>query len=176
MRILAISGSIRRASTNTALLRALARAAPVGITVEVSEAPRDLPIFSQDLEGPPAPAIVEAFAAAVGAADGIVIACPEYVHALPGGFKNAIDWLVSRDEIIGKPIVLIHASHRGDDALTQLRLVLGTVSQRFAPDIFERFSLTSLTPAQIEAFFEEAENAARLQMFLQTVTAHIRAA
>jgi NAD(P)H-dependent FMN reductase len=72
-------------------------------------------------------------AAAVARADGLVIACPEYVRALPGGFKNAVDWLVSRDEIIVKPIALIHASHRGDDMLEQLRLVLGTVSETSPP-------------------------------------------
>src|SRR6185295_6490353 len=115
MNILAISGSTRAASANTALLHALARHAPRGVSVEVFDRVAGLPIFTPDREGPPAPPIVESFAAAVARADGIVIACPEYVRAIPGGMKNAIDWLVSRDEIIAKPIALIHASHRGDD-------------------------------------------------------------
>lgn len=142
--------------------------------MEVFDGLSDLPIFSQDLEGPPAPAPVEAFADAVGATSGIIIACPEYVHALPGGFKNAIDWLVSRDEIIGKPIALIHASHRGDDALAQLRLVLGTVSHCFAPEIFERFPLTSSSPDEIAAFCARPEIAARLSAFLQKFAEHVR--
>ena len=141
MNILAISGSTRAASANTALLQALARNAPHGVSVRVFAGIADLPIFSPDLEDPPAPPAVEAFAAAVARANGIVVACPEYVHAIPGGFKNAIDWLVSRDEIIAKPIALIHASHRGDDMLEQLRLVLGTVSENFTTEIFARFAL-----------------------------------
>jgi len=173
MNILAISGSTRAASANTALLQALARHAPQGVSVEVFADVAKLPIFSPDVEGPPAPPAVEAFAAAVARADGIVVACPEYVHALPGGFKNAIDWLVSREEIIAKPIALIHASHRGDDALAQLRLVLGTVSTNFAPDIFERFSLKSSTPAEIEVHFARAENADRLAAFLQRFATHV---
>jgi NAD(P)H-dependent FMN reductase len=175
MNILALSGSTRAASVNTALLRALARHAPRGVSVDLFDGIASLPIFSPDLEGPPAPPSVEAFAAAVARADGLVIACPEYVRALPGGFKNAVDWLVSRDEIIVKPIALIHASHRGDDMLEQLRLVLGTVSENFTADIFERFALKASTPGEIAAYFEAPEQAARLRAFLDQFAAHIRA-
>lgn len=171
MKVLAISGSARAASANTALLQALARHAPQGVSVEVFSNIAALPIFTPDLEGPPAPPVVEAFALAIARADALVIACPEYVRALPGGFKNAIDWLVSRDEIIAKPIALIHASHRGDDMLDQLRAVLGTVSRNFAPDIFERFSLKSSTPAEIATVFEAPEQSARLVSFLERVSA-----
>jgi chromate reductase, NAD(P)H dehydrogenase (quinone) len=174
MKLLAISGSTRAASTNTALLQALARCAPEGVSVSVWADLQSLPIFSQDLEGPPAPPSVEAFATAVRGADGVIIACPEYVHALPGGFKNAIDWLVSRDEIIAKAIALIHASHRGDDALAQLRLVLGTVSTGFAPDIFECFPLTSSSPQQVARYFEEPQSTARLQSYLHRFVEHVR--
>jgi NAD(P)H-dependent FMN reductase len=174
MKILAISGSPRAASTNTALLYAFAKRAPLGVSIDVFTSIAGLPIFSPDLEGPPAPPPVEAFAAAVDGADGLIIACPEYVHALPGGFKNAIDWLVSRQEIIAKPIALIHASHRGEDALAQLRLVLGTVSANFAPDVFERFSLTSSTPSEIEAYFASGDSSARLVTFLQRFGEHVR--
>ncbi len=175
MNILAISGSTRAASANTALLYALARHAPRGVVVHVFDSVAELPIFSPDLEGPPAPSAVEGFAAAVARADGLVIACPEYVRAIPGGFKNAIDWLVSRDEIIAKPIAVLHASHRGDDMLEQLRAVLGTVSENFAPDIFERFALKSSTPAEIAAFFETPEQAMRLSAFLDRFAAFVRA-
>jgi NAD(P)H-dependent FMN reductase len=174
MNLLAISGSTRAASTNTALLRALARHAPRGVTVDVFTGIAGLPIFSPDLEGPPAPPPVEAFAAVVAGADGLIIACPEYVHAIPGGFKNAIDWLVSREEIIAKPIALIHASHRGDDALAQLRLVLATVSANFAADIFERFPFTSSTPSEIAAYFTSGDRSARLVAFTERFAEHVR--
>ncbi len=90
-------------------------------------------------------------------------------------FKNAIDWLVSRDEIIAKPIVIIHASHRGDDMLEQMRAVLATVSENFAPDIFERFALKSSTPAEVAAYFEAPAQSARLTAFLDRCAAHIGA-
>jgi chromate reductase len=146
MRLLAISGSLRRASTNTALLRGLAAMAAPLAQVTVFEGLGDLPIFNPDNEGDATPDTVRAFAEAVAVADGIVISCPEYVHALPGGFKNALDWIVSRSEIIGKPIALLHASHRGEDVLADLRRVLSTVSDGFAPEIFACFPMRKMTP------------------------------
>lgn len=85
--------------------------------------------------------------------DGVIISSPEYVHSIPGGLKNAIDWLVSRDEIISKPIALMHASHRGDDMLAQLRLVLATISQHFAETPFARFELMKLSVEEISEYF-----------------------
>ena len=134
MRFLAISGSARRASTNTAMLRGLQAAAGAEHGVAVYDRIGGLPVFSPDLEEAPLPAAVAGLAAAVAAADGVIIASPEYVRSIPGGMKNAIDWLVSREELIAKPIALAHASHRGDDMLAQLRTVLATVSGRFSAE------------------------------------------
>lgn len=165
MRLLAISGSLRAASTNTALLHALQAAAQPPLSVSLFQGLAALPLFSPDDEAH-TPAPVLAFAASVARADGLVIACPEYIHALPGAFKNALDWLVSRPELIGKPIALLHASHRGEDVLADLRRVLSTVSDRFAPKIFERFSLTKLTPPEVAAHMAQPANHAALQAFL----------
>jgi chromate reductase, NAD(P)H dehydrogenase (quinone) len=173
MQILALSGSLRRASSNTALLRALAGCARPPVQVTVFAGLAHLPPFNPDDEGPLTPTPVLDFAQAAGRADGIVISCPEYVHALPGVFKNAIDWLVSRSEIIGKPIALLHASHRGDDVLADLRRVLGTVSDRFAPDIFAQFNLRSLSPEAIAQAMAEPDQAATLSRFLQDFAAFI---
>ncbi len=173
MKLLALSGSLRAASTNSALLRALGAAARPPLTVEVWDGLGAMPPFSPDHEGALTPAPVLAFADAVRQADGLVISCPEYVHALPGAFKNALDWLVSRDEIIGKPVALLHASHRGDDVLTDLRRVLSTVTDRFAPDIFARFALNKRTPDEISALFRQPDQAARLQDFLADFAACI---
>ena len=76
MRILAISGSARRSSTNTALLRALARVAPEGVEVSVYDSVATLPVFSPDLDNQP-PAVVQDYVAEVGAADALIIASPE---------------------------------------------------------------------------------------------------
>lgn len=166
MQFLALSGSLRAASTNTAALRAIACAAPAGVNVVLYEGLGDLPLFSPDREGPLTPRTVLDFAAAVAAADGLIIACPEYVHALPGAFKNALDWLVSRPELIGKPIALVHAAGRGEDVLADLRRVLATVSDRFAPDILLRVALHGRNPEQIAAALSAPAEAARIVDFL----------
>ena len=166
MRLLAISGSQREASTNTSLLHALARIAEPPVRVDVLAGLSHLPIFSPDLEGAATPAPVLEFACAVGAADGLIVSCPEYVRALPGGFKNAIDWLVSRDEIIGKPVALLHASHRGDDVLEDLRRVLSTVTHGFMPDVFAQFHLVKMTPDEVARHMAEPERDAVLRDFL----------
>lgn len=167
MKILALSGSARRGSTNTALLRAVSRLAPEGIEVSVFEGVGGLPVFSPDLETEPLPDAVRDYASRVAANDGVILSSPEYVRSIPGGLKNAIDWLVSRDTLVAKPIALMHASHRGDDMLAALRLVLATVSERFAPDIFLRLPLMKLTPAEINRFVAEPENAERVRAFLR---------
>jgi chromate reductase, NAD(P)H dehydrogenase (quinone) len=91
------------------------------------------------------------YALVVTEVDGLIIASPEYVRSIPGGLKNAIDWLVSRKELIGKPIALAHASHRGDDMLSELRSVLSTVSDRFCQEVFLRVHLMKMTPEEVGA-------------------------
>lgn len=175
MRIRALPGSLREASTNAALLRALARVAPPPVEIIVDRSFGALPIFSPDLEGERTPAVVEAFARGIAESDGLVISSPEYVRALPGGLKNAIDWLVSREEIIRKPVALLHASHRGDDAFETLGRVMGTVSQRFARDITARFHLISKTPEEIARLMDAPEHDAALRAFLDRFVAFIGA-
>ena len=111
MRILALSGSARRLSTNTALLHALARAAPEGVEVRVYDRIADLPVFSPDLDDAPPP-VVQDYIAEIGAADALVISSPEYVRALPGGLKNALDWLsrLPAAPLRQKPILIQSAS------------------------------------------------------------------
>lgn len=80
--------------------------------------------------------------------------------------KNAIDWLVSRDEIINKPVALMHASHRGDDMLDQLRIVLSTVSARFCQELFLRFPLMKMAPDDIQRKLCEPANRESVSGFL----------
>ena len=103
MRLLALSGSLRTASTNTALLHVFARAAAPEVTVQVSAGLADLPAFNPDLEGDATPAAVLVFAAAVAAADGLVVACPEYAIPCPApsrmrwiGWSRAPNWWANR--------------------------------------------------------------------------------
>ncbi len=169
MNILAISGSLREASTNTALLRALADAAPEGMEITLCEKIGQLPIFSPDLEGPLRPPIVAEFAVQIAAAEALIIACPEYVHALPGGFKNAIDWLVSGSEIIAKPIFLAQATSRGKDVLADLQRVLGTVSERFYPAPMLCVPLLSKTPEDIAKHVQDPQIRTEIDLFLDAV-------
>lgn len=100
MKILAVSGSLRAASYNTALLHAARELAPEELELQVYPL-GDLPFFNQDVEDQGDPMPVAAWKAAVREADGILIACPEYNGGLTAVLKNAIDW-ASR----GKPAPL----------------------------------------------------------------------
>lgn len=92
-KIIGISGSLRKGSYNTALLRAAKEVAPAGVDVEVASI-AGIPLYDEDLErehGVPAPAAN--LKDRIAAADGLLLATPEYNNSLPGVFKNAIDWL-----------------------------------------------------------------------------------
>jgi NAD(P)H-dependent FMN reductase len=122
MLIVAISGSLRQASTNAALLRAAARVAPEGMEVLQYEGLASLPHFNPDhdtAESTPAPAVAE-LRALLASADGFVISSPEYAHGVPGSLKNALDWIVSSNEFHDKPIVLINASGKGGEKVNAL--------------------------------------------------------
>jgi chromate reductase, NAD(P)H dehydrogenase (quinone) len=92
MRILAISGSLRRDSHNTRLLRAAAEMLPPGVELVRFDGLADVPAYNEDLDGDRAPEDVEALRAAIAAADALLIATPEYNASLPGALKNALDW------------------------------------------------------------------------------------
>ena len=128
--LLAMSGSLRAGSSNTALLEAAALLAPVGVAVRQYRGLAELPAFNPDLDVEPLPAAVAALRAEIAAADGLLISCPEYARGIPGAFKNALDWLVSGSEMPGKPVALFNASPRGTEGQAALRLVLRTISAR----------------------------------------------
>ena len=96
MRILAISGSLRRDSYNRGLLRAAAELLPAGVELEIWEGLKAVPPYDQDDDTAEAPAAVAELRAAVGAADAVLIATPEYNASIPGVLKNALDWVSGR--------------------------------------------------------------------------------
>ena len=112
MRVLAISGSLRRDSYNTALLRAARDLAPAGVAVELYDGLAAVPAFNEDLEADP-PAPVEDLKRRIAEADALLVATPEYNGSAPGALKNALDW-ASRPKgsgpLVGKPAAVIGAS------------------------------------------------------------------
>lgn len=162
MHFLTISGSTGEASTNKTLLQCLAQVAPKHLTIEMCDNLINLPIFSPDLEGENTPDSIINFAEKIKQTDGIIISCPEYVHSIPGGLKNLIDWLFLRPEILDKPIILLHAADGGEDLLSVLRSALTTISSHFNEKIFQQFELRSHSASQIEDYFGQPENKQKL--------------
>ncbi len=130
MRLLTLCGSLRAQSSNRAILRAYGQLAPSGIFVEHFEGVGELPHFNPDLDVEPLLPAVAAWRGLVGGADALVMSTPEYVHALPGSFKNALDWLVSDPAFAGKPVAILQAPRGSNRALAALREVLSTMSAR----------------------------------------------
>ena len=126
IRLLALSGSLRKASYNTAAIKALQILAPAHVEVTIGSI-GELPLFNPDREGEHIGAVDELICS-LDHADGVIIASPEYAHGISGPMKNALDWLVSGVEFPHKPIMLINTSPRASHAQLALREVLTTMS------------------------------------------------
>lgn len=136
MRILGISGSLRRGSHNTALLRAAQRVAPAGIELELYDELERIPPYNEDRDGNAAPPVVARLRELVSGAGAVLIATPEYNGTIPGQLKTAVDWLSrpkARGALFGKPVAVIGAStgaYGGTWAQADLRKALGIAGAR----------------------------------------------
>lgn len=173
LNILAISGSLRAASTNSALVAALARNAPSGYHVTVYDGLGRLPIFNPDDEGERTPSEAANLIDAVTGADGIIVSCPEYAHGVPGGLKNALDWLVSRDAAVAKPAMLVHASARSLFARAALAEIMRTMSFAMYEDVSE-IALLGKKPPEVEAILAEPGNMLAMRDAVQGFADFIR--
>lgn len=142
IRIIALSGSLRAGSINTALLRKIASHAPEGVSVELVPL-SELPLFNPDLEAE-LPEAAARFRAAVIASDGLIVASPEYAHGVSGVLKNALDWLVGCEGFAGKPVLVLNAAPRAHHAIAALRETLSTMAARLVEN-------TSLVAAVINS-------------------------
>jgi chromate reductase len=136
MRVLAVSGSLRQDSYNTALLRSAAELAPDGVEVEVHDGLAEIPPYDQDIQDEGAPVSVEDLRDRIANADAVLIATPEYNGSVPGVLKNALDW-ASRpfpdNALRNKPVAVVGAStsaYGGIWAQADLRKVLGIIGAR----------------------------------------------
>ena len=135
MTLLGISGSLRKDSHNTQLLRAAADLLPPGTELRIFDGLGEIPPFDEDAEHSPPPAVV-GLKDAVAAADAILIATPEYNHSIPGVLKNALDWVsrpVAGNPMRGKPALVIGASTGMFGAVwaqAETRKVLGALGAR----------------------------------------------
>ena len=144
MRLLAISGSLRSASSNTALLRAATALAPEGVEVSVYEGLAGLPHFNPDLDdldaGTAPPAVMD-FRSRLDASDGVIISSPEYAHGVPGAMKNAIDWVVSSGQVYQKPVALLNASMGATHAYASLMETLTAADAEIVQEASVRVGL-----------------------------------
>jgi chromate reductase, NAD(P)H dehydrogenase (quinone) len=127
IRLLAISGSLRAASANTTVLRAAAVLGKEFCEISLYTGLGDLPHYNPDLDGENPPAAVLDFRAQLRSADGVLICSPEYAHGVPGVLKNALDWIVSSGEFMGKPVALVNARPASTFAQASLRETLSVM-------------------------------------------------
>lgn len=112
LNLIGLSGSLRAGAYSTAILNSLKDALPDGVKLELHGL-GELPLFNDDLDGDGAPAAVTALRQAVLAADGLVVASPEYNHGMSGVLKNALDWLsrpAPRSALLDKPVLTMTSS------------------------------------------------------------------
>lgn len=182
VKLLGISGSLRRGSYNSALLRAATRLVPPEATLEVASI-RDIPLYDADVEAQGIPPAVIQLKDAVVAAAGVLLVTPEYNNSIPGVFKNAIDWLSRPSSDIkrvfgARPFAVIGASPGGfGTTLSQLAWlpVLRTLGTQF-------WSGGRLQVSRAGSVFDEAGNLKdpgveeQLRQFLAGYAAFVRRA
>ena len=171
MNILAICGSLRAASLNSAMLRAMARLADNNTQITLFDGMADLPLFNPDIEASD-PAAVAAFREQIISADALLIASPEYAHGITGVMKNALDWMVSCEAFVNKPVAILNASPRATFADASLREIVTMMSAV----IIEDASITvPIIGAKLdeEKIFHHPEISASLTAALAAISSHV---
>ncbi len=167
-RILGISGSLRRDSHNSSLLRAAVETAGPDVELVLYDGLKEVPPYDEDDDVHPRPASVARFNAAIADADAVLFATPEYNASIPGHLKNAIDWIsrpVVTNVLRDKPVVVVGASTGAFGAVwaqAELRKVLAALGARVldvelpVPHAHTRFDDGGLIDDQIRARLAEA--------------------
>jgi NAD(P)H-dependent FMN reductase len=179
VRILLISGSLRGGSTNTSLLRTACEVAPTGVATVRYEGMGGLPHFNpdDDAEGAPVHPAVAALRAAIHAADALLVSTPEYAGALPGSFKNLLEWTVGDASTYRKPIAWVNTSGAAAptgaaDAHDSLRKVLGYVHAEIVEDACARIPVARTAVGE-DGLIADGEIRARVTDVLRVLARHI---
>jgi chromate reductase, NAD(P)H dehydrogenase (quinone) len=180
VRILAISGSLRRDSYNTALLRTAVELAPAGVELELYDALGSLPPYNADADADaePAPAPVQDLRDRIAAADAVLIATPEYNGSMPGQLKTAVDWAsrpFPESSLRNKPVAVTGASVTAYGAMwaqADLRRVLGLAGARVVGE--ELPVAQAATQFDDEGRLNDPDLRARLAEHLELLAAEAR--
>ncbi|MDW5418238.1 NADPH-dependent FMN reductase [Iodobacter sp. CM08] len=132
-KLIALSGSLRAASRNTALLRAMQQLAPANINITLYQQLALIPAFNPDLGIDEFP-IIAHLRDQIIQADGLIIASPEYAHGVSGALKNALDWLVNTPALVNKPVITLNAAPRAHHAFDSLQEILKMMSAHWIAD------------------------------------------
>jgi chromate reductase len=175
--LLLVTGSTRAGSTNTAVLLTAQAVAPVGTTTVLYNGLAELPAFNPDDDYEPLHPAVARLRQHIAAADAVLFCTPEYAGALPGSFKNLLDWTVGGSEMYGKPVAWINAASvaaptGGADAHASLARVLGYVGAIVVEPACVRISIARQAVGD-DGLIADAEIRGRIADVLQTVAHHL---
>jgi chromate reductase, NAD(P)H dehydrogenase (quinone) len=179
MKVLAISGSLRRDSYNTILLGAAAEVAPEGVELELYDGLKDVPPYDEDDDTDIAPAAVARFREALAEADAVLFSTPEYNGSIPGQLKNALDWAsrpFATNVLRNKPVSVVGASTGGFGAVwaqADLRRVLKTIGARVIGDEVPVPAVHTRTDAA--GRLADAETEERLRVVLDALATAVEA-
>jgi len=155
---LAVSGSLRQASSNTSVLEAAATLAPDGMIITIYKSIDELPHFNPDLDSARFQT-VSTWLTRVRDADGLIVSTPEYAHGIPGSLKNALDWLVGSDAFFDKPFMLLNTSSRSTYARESLVEILSTMSGIHVERASMTIPVLGKPPGEISALIQERHSA-----------------
>jgi chromate reductase len=171
LNIATICGSLRKASFNAALARALPALAPAGLSIKPAPAWAEIPIYNTDIQSAGLPASVTTWADAIRSADGVIIVSPEYNWTIPGGLKNAIDWTsrMKDDPFKGKPVALQSCAGGllgGARMQYHLRQSLTSVESviLIRPEVFVNFSAKKFDEKTLELTDQATKDMVKLQL------------
>ncbi|GAA2281707.1 NADPH-dependent FMN reductase [Actinomadura luteofluorescens] len=176
--VLMLCGSLRKGSTNEAALRTARAVAPDGLDTTLYAGMGDLPHFNPDDDREPPHPAVAGLRAAIGAADAVLICTPEYAGALPGSFKNLLDWTIGGGEIYEKPVAWLNvaspsAPTGGGDAHASLRKVLGYAGTEIVEAACARIPVTRPDVGE-DGLVRTAEPRARIAGAMEALHAALR--